>query len=308
MKKVVLISSHCDTEDKLIILKTNLNILRSMNVKILLYSSFSLESEITDLVDYYFYNSVNPINESRGMLFWKEEFYNNKKIKFCRFWRDNNFAGFYQLKNLSKLAKILDFDLNYFILYDLVITNDIIDFINNKEDEGFFSFLAHENNEEKLNDCATQLYCVKKDKLDKLDDYFDWTDCQGFTNIENFIYSVSNKLNIPVIRDFVIEDHIYQFRNWHEDFYNYSPWSKLKIYFSKNVGTNDPQHIMIYDIKEPVELFIRIDSDIQKIKIEDIQVYEIKPEYQKFEIWLDGKIFDVLDGISKFPGGTWEIQ
>ena len=64
---------------------------------------------------------------------------------------------------------------------------------------------------------------------------------------------------------------------------------------------------MIYDIKEPVELFIRIDDDIQKIKIEDIQVYEIKSEYQNFELWLAGKVFDALENVSKFPGGTWEI-
>jgi hypothetical protein len=307
MKKLVLISSHCDTDDKLKILKTNLNILRSMNVKILLYSSFRLNSEITDFVDYYFYNSINPINESRSMLFWKEEIYNNKKIKFFRFWRDHTLAGFYQLKYLSNLSKMLNFDLNYFILYDLVITNDVICFIKDKEDEGFFSFLAYENGEEKINDCATQLYCINKDNIDKLNEYFDWNECQRFSNIEGFMFNLANRLNIPVIRDFTIEDHIYQFRNWREDFYNYSPWSKFKIYFSKNVGTNDPHRIMIYDIKEPVELFIRIDDDIQKIKIEDIQVYEIKSEYQNFELWLDGKVFDALENVSKFPGGTWEI-
>lgn len=308
MSKIVFISSHCDTFDKLEILKTNLDILKKLDVKIFLYSSVNLDNDVIKLVDFYFYNKINPINESRGLLFWKEDFINNKKIKFCRFWRDNLIAGYYQVKYLIQISRVFNFELNYFILYDLVITNEVKDFIRNQNREGFFSFKASENKIEKVNDCASQLYCVSSSNLEKLDEYFNWEDCQRFSCGEHFIADIAKKLNISIIRDFVIEDHIYTFRNWHEDFYNYSPWSKLKIYFSKNVGTNDPQHIMIYDIKEPVELFIRIDSDIQKIKIEDIQVYEIKPEYQKFEIWLDGKIFDVLDGISKFPGGTWEIQ
>lgn len=145
MSKMVFISSHCDTDDKLKVLKTNLEILKKLNVKIFLYSSVNLESDIVSIVDFYFYNSINPINEARGLLFWKEDFYNNKKIKFCRFWKDNLIGGYYQVKYLIQMSRIFNFDFNYFILYDLVITNDVIDFISNKNKEGFFSFLASEN-------------------------------------------------------------------------------------------------------------------------------------------------------------------
>jgi hypothetical protein len=193
------------------------------------------------------------------------------------------------------------------MLYDLLMSNDVIDFIKNQNKEGFFSFMSSENGIEIQNDCATQLYCVSGYKLNDLDSYFSWEDCQKFSCSEHFMSDIANKLNIPINRDFVIEDHVYTFRNWTEDFYNFSPYKEFKIYFSKNAGTDEEPSMMIYDINKPVDIFIRINDDVKKVKIEDIQIYEIKKEYQKFELWLNGKIFDVLESVSKFSGGTWEI-
>ena len=307
MRKLVLISSHCDTPDRLKILKTNLEILKNIDVKILLYSTVNLSEDITNSVDYYFFNRFNPVKEYKSLLFWSNVSCNGKNIKLCRFWQDTALASVTQMKYLVQLSDILDFDLFYFTLYDLVYTNDVIDFIKNKNEERFFTFRTSENGNLIENNCAMQVFSLNKVNVTNINKLFDVNKLTDFSCTEHFLHDISKKLNISICDEFVVEDHIYQFRNWHKDFYNYSIWEEFKIYFSKNAGTEDPQHIMIYDIKDTVDLFIRIDNDVKKIKIQDIQIYEIKKEYQKFEIWLDGKVFDVLENISKFPGGTWEI-
>ena len=307
MKKLVLISSHCDSEAKLKVLKTNLEILNQMNIPILLYSSVHLEKDILNLVDFYFYNADNPIIEDTSHLFWKEELYGNKKTKFHRFWRNNRFAGFSQVLKLIQLARILNYDMNYFMLYDLVIDSKILEFIKDKNQESFFSFKATENGKELINDCASQFFSVTKSNLENLESNFVWERCLDFDCAEHFLSYLAQKINIGINRDFAVEDHIYTFRNWHEDFYNYSPWQEFKIYFSKNVGTSDPQHCLIYDVKQPLEIFIRKDNNIQKMTISECQEFEIDPSLQKFEFWRNGKIFDVLDQAEKFPGGGWEF-
>ena len=307
MKKLVLISSHCDSEEKRKVLKTNLEILRQIDTSILLYSSIHLERDILNLVDFYFFNPNNPLGEDSSHLFWEEELYGKKKIKFFRFWRNNRFAGFSQVLKLVQFARIFNYDMNYFMLYDLVIDNQILNFIKDKNQESFFAFRATENGKELINDCASQFFSVSQSKLENLESEFIWERCLEFDCAEHFWADLAQKINVPINRDFIVEDHIYTFRNWQEDFFNYSPWKEFKIYFSKNIGTTDPQHCLIYDVKQPVEIFVRIDNDIQKISIMEERQFEIKTNYQKFEFWRDGKIFDVLDKAEKFPGGGWEF-
>jgi hypothetical protein len=307
MKKLVLISSYCDSEEKRKVLKTNLELLRKIDTSILLYSPIHMGEDIINLVDFYFLNPNNPLGEDSSNIFWKEEFFQKKKIKFYRFWRNNRFAVFSQFEKLMEIAMILNYDINYFMLYDLVIDNQILNFIKSKNQESFFSFRATENGKELINDCATQFFSVLKNNLENLQSEFIWERCLDFNYIEHFWADLAQKINVPINRDFIVEDHIYTFRNWQEDFFNYSPWKEFKIYFSKNIGTTDPQHCLIYDVKQPVEIFVRIDNDIQKISIMEERQFEIKTNYQKFEFWRDGKIFDVLDKAEKFPGGGWEF-
>jgi hypothetical protein len=266
-----------------------------------------LERDILNLVDFYFFNPNNPLGEDSSHLFWKEELYGEKKIKFFRFCRNNRFAGFSQVLKLVQFAKIFNFDMNYFMLYDLVIDNQILNFIKDKNQESFFAFRATENERELINDCAVQLFSVSQKNLDNLESNLKWEHCLNFECIEHFMADLAQKINVPINRDFIVEDHIYTFRNWHEDFYNYSPWQEFKIYFSKNICTADPQHCLVYDVKQPLEIFIRKDNDIQKMTISEFQQFEIDPSLQKFEFWRNGKIFDVLNQAEKFPGGGWEF-
>jgi len=307
MKKLILISSHCDSPEKLKVLKTNLEILKKFEVSILLYSTVNLDSEILNYVDYYFFNTNNPIDQGRSLLFWSEKNCDGKKIKFHRFWRDHTFSVFTQMKFLINFSEFLGYDLNYFIFYDLVITNQVSDFIKNQNKESFFAFQALENEELIVNDCATQLFCVSRSKILDLNKSFSWEESQKFECIEHFMADLASKLEILINRDFIVEDHIYQMRNWIDDWYNYSPWKEFKIYFSKNLDYPNVGSCIIHDVKGDLEIFTRINEDVQKIKISGIKEFEILSTHLKFEFWYNGIIFDALDNFHKFPGGGWEF-
>ncbi|NBP55435.1 hypothetical protein EBU71_02640 [bacterium] len=260
-----------------------------------------------NLVDYYFFNSENPIDNGGGLYFWCQKNCNNSEIMFHRFWKDHTLAGFTQIKFLVELSSILGYDLNYYILYDLVITNQVASFIKSQNNESFFSFMTSENGKILVNDCAAQLFCVSRPKLAKLGEFFTLDQLKKFERFEHFMADLANRLQIPINRNFSVEDHVYQMRNWERDFYDYSPWDEFKIYFCKFTDRPTTGSCMIYDVVKDLEIFVRRDDEVQKTKISKIHEFEIPPNLSVFEFWYNGTIFDVLQNFRKFPGGYWEF-
>ena len=61
MKKIVLIQSHCNTNEKIEILKKNITELRKLDVDILLFSHIMIPSEVIESVDYFVYDKSTMI-------------------------------------------------------------------------------------------------------------------------------------------------------------------------------------------------------------------------------------------------------
>jgi hypothetical protein len=61
MKRIVLINSYCDTQEKIDVLLENLNILKSAGLDKFLYSPILLPNNIIECCTYFMYNKQNPI-------------------------------------------------------------------------------------------------------------------------------------------------------------------------------------------------------------------------------------------------------
>ena len=61
MKKIVLINSYCDSEHKINILNKNIDILKSMNVDIMLYSPIILPDYIYEKCNYFLFIKENKV-------------------------------------------------------------------------------------------------------------------------------------------------------------------------------------------------------------------------------------------------------
>ena len=142
MKKLVLISSYCDSEEKKTILKENLIKYKELKLDTLLISPIKLETQITDLCDYYFFTKENPI------LCWPERAYSvwlninlddHNSIKLHRLHCDYGWAALYQTKTLLQIGLNLDYDLYIHTIYDLEIDEYVSDKLINEDQNMIFT-------------------------------------------------------------------------------------------------------------------------------------------------------------------------
>src|SRR5690606_28310757 len=106
MNKIVLISSYCDTEEKINILNKNIDTIKSLGLDIMLNSPIILPLELITKCDYFFLTKDNPVFTwpERALYTWRKLLYNNKTITLTRCFSDYSWAGLYQVKKLSEIA------------------------------------------------------------------------------------------------------------------------------------------------------------------------------------------------------------
>jgi hypothetical protein len=307
MKKLILIGSYCDSPKKIKVLKTNLEILRKLDVHIFLYSPFLLEKEIVDLTDYFFLDNCFSTLDAEAQIYWKLGVYDGIPLKLNWVWIESVSGVFKQTKDLIKQSQFMDYDIFYFLLYDVIITTDLIHFIRSGE-ERFFPFKTFSAEDgERVIDCSTQIYSLKKEKIPKFDEIFTLDRLRKFDCAEFFFGYLASELGVPIRRDIEVQDHIHTFKNWAEDFYNYSPFDEFKILFMKKTQ-DKPTQMLIYDIQNPCSVFLRKNGEIHKFKIEGQTILGIEKDCVDFEIWHNGVIFDVIESGNKASMGWWERQ
>lgn len=128
MKKIALISTFCDTEEKSIVLNENLKILKSLDIDTFVISPIKIDVDC----DFLFITKENPILSwpERSMAMWKTVNYDEKLLKLTYFINDYGWASLYQIKKVMEFASTYDYDIFYFLIYDLKIDEKIIDDIN----------------------------------------------------------------------------------------------------------------------------------------------------------------------------------
>lgn len=128
MKKIALISSHCDTQEKIDILNSNIKTLKSLNIDTFVISSIKIDIDC----DFLFITKENPILKwtERCTVFWKTLNYYGKMLRFTSFIDDYGWASLYQIKKIMEFASTYDYDIFYFLIYDLNMDEKIIEDIN----------------------------------------------------------------------------------------------------------------------------------------------------------------------------------
>ena len=135
MKKVALISSFCDTQEKLNILNKNINIIKNLNIDIILISPIFLPESTTSLCDYYFQTKDNPVLDwpIKSMCIWKEISIKNVKYKITGTCGDYGWAGLHQVKQLSEIALLFDYEQFFHMIYDLKIDENVLEGFNSEK-------------------------------------------------------------------------------------------------------------------------------------------------------------------------------
>jgi hypothetical protein len=125
-KSIVIITAHCDSEEKINMLVDCINEIKSQGYSIIISSHIKVPDFISDLVDYTIYDKENPI-------IYNYEF---EEYGSTTTWLWTSYYGFYQeytfdfnhayavlklIKNGVAIAKINGYEISHVVCYDYVI-------------------------------------------------------------------------------------------------------------------------------------------------------------------------------------------
>ena len=301
MKKIALISTFCNTQEKQDVLKNNILKLKELGVDVMVISPTSINQDIVDICDYFFFTKENPIlkwPERANTFWWKTINQHNKEIELHRDIDDYGWAALYQVKKLSEIALTYNYNIFYHVIYDVNISDQLVqDIINNK-----FNTTYHRiNPNDPLDQWDVTLHFLSfnrnnlikfKDKITKEN----YLKLNGFA--EEFVKNILK--DIPMsMSSFPLEDLIRYIDPKDENVFNYSLTEYYDVFFSNYL---DEFSFVLYNIKEG-----NIKVLINNIEIDNIESLVPKRFNKKdldinsFEIIFNDKSMNYVDIINNIP-------
>lgn len=235
MKKIALISTFCNTEEKQNILKENIIILKQLGLDVMCLGPIFIEmpQDIIKLCDYFYYTKENPllIWPERSFTFWKTISHNDGQIKMHRNIADYGWAALNQVKRLSQIALNYDYDLFYHIIYDLEIDSEVQKEIISNE-RNLIHPRINPNNPNELWETTLHLMIFDRntmiDVLSRIDKKT-YLDTNGVAEGQALKWAKEIPLKIS---NYPIKDKIYYWEDY--DFFDYSKCPDYRLFINKN--------------------------------------------------------------------------
>lgn len=299
MKKVALISSFCDTEEKIEILEKNIKIIKNLGVDVILISPIFLPISSTSLCDYYFQSKDNPVLDwpTRSMFTWRELFINNSKYRISKTFGDYGWAGLYQVKQLSELALLFDYDQFFHMIYDLKMDERVIEEFKSSKTCSIFPSTRNGQ----IWKAGLHFMIFDRKNLSRfisnihLDSYLNLRGADAFGWLENlhniFPYSFEQ---IPV------EDEIYYYEG--HDFFNYSPIEGQPFFVIKDDETLESIKLFFYSVYEEEKIKVIVGGEIIEEKITDFKIIDLgfnKENPKPVILIYKDKEYNITDTINK---------
>lgn len=239
MKKIALVSTFCNSEEKKNILRENIINLKNLGIDVMVISPIEIPSDIINLCDFFFYTKENPLlrwPEKKHTQWYRMTFYpENRSVELHRNFDDYGWASLYQAKKLSQIALSFDYEIFYNIIYDLEIDDFIKQEIFSNKSNVFYP-RVDPNNPDVLAEIGAQFMIFNRSFLINFIDELT-IDSYLLANgsAEDELKRIKAKYCIPSSST-PIKDKIYHWENF--DFFDYSPFPEFKMFISKNEEMN----------------------------------------------------------------------
>lgn len=307
MKKVALISSFCDTQEKLNVLNKNIEVVKNIGVDVILISPIFLPESTTSLCDYYFQTKDNLVLDwpIKSMFIWREIYLNNVKYKMTKTYGDYGWAGLNQVKQLSEIALLFDYDQFFHMIYDIKIDDNVLEGFNSnrvcnvypsKRGGDIWQVGLHFMifNRENLNRLISNI---------RLDSYLALKGSDAFVWLHE-LQKIFPYVNEPI----PVEDEIYYYDGF--DFFNYSPIKELPFFIIKDDETLENIKLFFYSVNEEQSINIEIegeyiDDNITNYKIINLGFNKLNPKNVK--IIYKNNEYDITDVIGKIKHNTFRL-
>lgn len=303
MKECFVITSYCDTDEKIKVLEKNIDNLKQYNIDILVHAHYPLNDNIQKKVNYYLY-SINPV-ATRYNIHWA----NYKNYKFEIMMYEWSHAVIKQWKE-SILFLESYYDVIHFINYDVNITPELYNLTNKYLNKSTFyqNFLYADN-------ILMIYFTIIKNDFKKFIDIFD---IQRFFNfpyqtylptaeqyVRSFLDDKTNIIPIDEWKDYVNDLLQNEFNfvlntkmNWekYKENINIGVYSMFKIDFCHVfIGKDDKNTgILFYNITKELKIDLTINYSQKlnfNINTSDIFINISIPfdDIKHLEIFIDDK-------------------
>lgn len=306
MKKLALISSFCNDENKINVLISNMKKLKEMGFDILLLSPIQLDTEVTKYCDYYFYTKDNPVYNwpFRGWNFWKTFYLGERHVKISKTVSDYGWASLNQIKQLNAIALNLDYNYYYHLIYDLKIDENITKYFLEPKDRLVFPSKRGET----IWNVGLHLIIFNKDYLKIFNNHIreeSYNSIQENESVFDWLYKIVNIIPLQVAER-AVEDEIYLYEN--EDIFNYSTDKNFKFFIDKNDKTLGPIKLLFYDVRKEIKLLLPQNDRIEFINRDCVVDLEFnKMDMREVFIQVDDKITDITQVIFEVKHNTLEF-
>lgn len=305
MKKVCLISSFCDNQEKINVLSDNLDIINSLNIDTILISPFFLPKEIVDKVSYFFITRDNPVLSwpIKSMFFWRQIFLNDDCYVMSRTIEDYGWAGLTQVKQLSQIGLLFDYEQFFQIIYDIKIDENVLQCFNSDK----ICNIYPSKRGDEIWKVGLHLMVFDRENLKKfisnieLQSYLDITH-----NSDAFVWLEKIQNVFPYLNETQpVEDQIYYYE--HRDVYDYSPCNFFSMFIVKDDETKESIKLLFYNVREIKHFSIKINSEISQHLLCDYYLVDLKlpiSEINRIEILYDDFYYDITSKIKNVRHNT----
>ena len=247
-KKIALISTYCDTQEKKDVFLDLVKNVKSLGIDVMAISPLPLDKEHIESCDYVFFTKENPILgwPTRLFTFWKEfKIGDGQILTFQRGVGDYSWAALYHVKKLTQIAMDYDYDIFYHMIYDLEFDENVKSALENFQGNVLYP-RRDPNNPEVLWETTLHLMSFDRDMMGKIEKEITLKNYLSTDGVaEGEVLKWKNKFNLKG-SETPVKDKIYYWKDY--DFFDYSPTKDFKMFFSKNdnmdiwLGVGDDIH------------------------------------------------------------------
>jgi len=295
MKKIALISTFCDNQEKLNLLKENITKIKSFDVDVMVISPLKLDDETIELSDYLIYTKENPVLNwpEKSYFQWWGGTFNGQKIKMITTYPDYGFAGLIQIKRMADLSLSMDYDIFYPMIYDININEHVESIFKSHKKNSFFPSMR----DGQVWGIGLHLISLDREHLTRFknlitkESYLIEGDFDAFAWLHRAV-----KLIPGIIEQEPVEDLIYFLSN--VDFFDITKTNKFKCFVHKT--NQDKMKLVFYNY-----------GGVKKFKVKTTDFYEEFDKREWDEISLpfincdslivecEDEVFDLTEEINK---------
>lgn len=236
MKKIVLVSSFCDNEEKQNVLEETIDKIKSLGLDIMVISPnfVQIRDSIIKKCDYFFYTKDNPLLKwpTRAYTHWYQLMLPDGRITTLqRGLADYGWAALYQTKKLSQIALTYDYDIFHHIIYDLEFDDEVVnEFLS--DDVNLIHARRNPNNYDEIWDTTLHFMTFDRSMMEKIEKEIVLEEYLRDNGVaEGEVLKWRDKFNLKTSPK-IVKDRIFYWGDF--DFFDYSPFPEFKMFLSKN--------------------------------------------------------------------------